>query len=229
MLFAQPGRRPGARPVPDWAKVHLELRRKGVTLMLLWHEYKRDLPRRLRLQPVQRALPAWKLHLDVVMRQEHKAGEKMFVDFPGQTVPIYDGRTGQVAMQAELFVAALGASGLIVLRVVPVPGTAALGHRPRARFFGLRGLPGDRGVRQPALGGDPPAPLRARRERHLFRDGGPLPGGDNAGPLVQTSGQGQGRNGRAIGRALGHGPAYGTAISPAWPRPTPPSPSWWPG
>jgi transposase len=48
------------------------------------------------------------------MRQEHEAGEKMFVDFPGQTLSIYDRRTGQVAMQAELFVAALGASGNLI-------------------------------------------------------------------------------------------------------------------
>ncbi len=43
MLFAQPPR-PGTRPVPDWAKVHLELRRKGVTLTLVWHEYKQTFP-----------------------------------------------------------------------------------------------------------------------------------------------------------------------------------------
>ena len=53
---------------------------------------------------------AWKRGIDVVMRQEHKAGEKLFVDFPGQKIPIYDARTGQVALQAELFVAAMGAS-----------------------------------------------------------------------------------------------------------------------
>ena len=88
-LFAPPGP-PGARPVPDWAKVHLELRRKGVTLMLLWHEYRETFPDGYAYSQFNELYRHWKLHLDVVMRQEHKAGEKMFVDFPGQTVPIYD-------------------------------------------------------------------------------------------------------------------------------------------
>lgn len=119
MLFAQPGRRPEARPVPDWAKVHLELRRKGVTLMLVWHEYKETFPDGYAYSQFNEHYRAWKRHLDVVMRQEHRAGEKMFVDFPGQTVPIYDRRTGQVAMQAELFVAALGASGYLYCELFP--------------------------------------------------------------------------------------------------------------
>jgi transposase len=118
MLFAQPGPRPEARPVPDWPKVHLELRRKGVTLMLLWHEYKQTFPDGYAYSQFSEHYRAWKLHLDVVMRQEHKAGEKMFVDFPGQTVPIYD-RRGQVAMKAELFVAALGASGFLHCELFP--------------------------------------------------------------------------------------------------------------
>lgn len=46
------------------------------------------------------------------MRQEHRAGEKCFVDFPGQRLPIYDRRTGEIAFRAELFVAVLGASSL---------------------------------------------------------------------------------------------------------------------
>ena len=47
------------------------------------------------------------------MRQGHKAGEKLFVDFPGHRIPIYDARTGQVAHHAELFVAAMGASNFM--------------------------------------------------------------------------------------------------------------------
>ena len=82
-LFAPPGPRPGARALPDWAKVHLELRRKGVTLMLLWHEYRETFPDGYAYSQFNELYRHWKLHLDVVMRQEHKAGEKMFVDFPG--------------------------------------------------------------------------------------------------------------------------------------------------
>jgi transposase len=47
------------------------------------------------------------------MRQEHRAGEKLFVDFPGQTIPIYDRKTGEVTLQAELFVAVAGASNYL--------------------------------------------------------------------------------------------------------------------
>jgi len=119
MLFAQPGPTGEPRPVPDWAKVHLELRRKGVTLMLLWHEYRETFPDGYAYSQFNELYRQWKLHLDVVMRHQHKAGEKMFVDFPGQTVPIYDRRSGQVAMQAELFVAALGASGFLYCELFP--------------------------------------------------------------------------------------------------------------
>jgi transposase len=119
VLFAKPGRRPGTRPVPDWAKVHLELRRKGVTLMLVWHEYKQAFPDGYAYSQFNELYRHWKLHLDVVMRQEHKAGEKMFVDFPGQTLPIYDQHTGEVAINAELFVAALGASGYLYCEAFP--------------------------------------------------------------------------------------------------------------
>ena len=65
---------PLGRPVPDWAKVHLELRRKGVTLMLVWHEYKQAFPDGYAYSQFNELYRRWKLHLDVVMRQEHKAG-----------------------------------------------------------------------------------------------------------------------------------------------------------
>jgi transposase len=55
----------------------------------------------------------WSTHLDVVMRQHHKAGEKLFVDFPGRRLPIYDERSGELSFEAELFVAVLGASSFL--------------------------------------------------------------------------------------------------------------------
>ena len=100
-------------PVPDWAKVHTELRRPGVTLMLLWLEHKEDFPDGYSYTQFTVHYRAWKRGIDAVMRQGHKAGEKLFVDFPGHKIPIYDARTGQVAHQAELFVAALGASNFM--------------------------------------------------------------------------------------------------------------------
>lgn len=56
--------------------------------------------------------------LDLVMRQEHKTGEKLFVDFPGQRHPIHDRRSGEVAFFAELFVAVLGASNYLYAEAV---------------------------------------------------------------------------------------------------------------
>ncbi|HUS62102.1 MAG TPA: hypothetical protein VMY34_07890, partial [Acidimicrobiales bacterium] len=56
--------------------------------------------------------------VDVVMRQDHKAGEKLFVDFPRRRIPIYDAKTGGVAFEVELFVAVLGASSLLYAEAV---------------------------------------------------------------------------------------------------------------
>lgn len=97
------------RPLPDWDWVHQEMRKKAVTLQLLWEEYKEVHPEGY--QPTQfcELYRRWKGKLDVTMRQEHKAGEKMFVDYAGQTVPIIDGSTGEIK-QAQIFVAVLGAS-----------------------------------------------------------------------------------------------------------------------
>lgn len=68
------------RTVPDWAHVHRELRRKGVTLTLLWHEYKAAHPEGFQYSWFCDQYRAWAGKLDVVMRQEHRAGEKLFVD-----------------------------------------------------------------------------------------------------------------------------------------------------
>jgi transposase len=99
------------RPVPDWAVVHREMRRPNVTLALLWEEYRNgpggrdgfgyswfcDLYRE------------WVGRLKPALRQVHPAGERVFVDFAGQTMEVIDGATGEVRC-AEVFVAVLGAS-----------------------------------------------------------------------------------------------------------------------
>ncbi len=109
-LFAQAAPPPShTRPLPDWPAVHRELRRKGVTLQLLHLEYKAAAPAGYQYSQFCRHYRRWQRGLDVVMRQEHRAGEKCFLDFAGQTLPIVDPATGEVA-EAELFVAVLGAS-----------------------------------------------------------------------------------------------------------------------
>ena len=110
LLFSSPAPAVVARPLPDWAKVHVELRRPHVTLMLLWLEHKETFPDGHAYSQFCELYRRWRRQVDVVMRQEHKAGEKLFVDFPGRQIPIYDARTGVVAFKAELFVAVLGAS-----------------------------------------------------------------------------------------------------------------------
>ena len=97
-----------ARPLPDWSEVHRELRRKSVTLSLLWQEYK-ETPEGLQYSWFCDQCRAWAGKLDLVMRQDHRAGEKLFVDYAGQTVPVVDRETGGVP-QAQVFVAVLGAS-----------------------------------------------------------------------------------------------------------------------
>jgi transposase len=109
-LFAPVAVAPTAgRAVPDWSQVHRELRRKGVTLTLLWHEYKAAHPEGFQYSWFCDQYRAWTRKLDVVMRQEHRAGEKLFVDYAGQTAEVVDQRTGEIR-QAQIFVAVLGAS-----------------------------------------------------------------------------------------------------------------------
>ncbi len=97
------------RTIPDWPHIHRELRRKGVTLTLLWHEYKAAHPEGFQYSWFCEQYRAWAGKVDGVMRQEHRAGEKLFVDYAGQTVEVVDRRTGEVR-QAQIFVAVLGAS-----------------------------------------------------------------------------------------------------------------------
>jgi transposase len=101
---------PAARTPPDFAAIHDQLRsNKYVTLQLLWEEYRQANPDGYRYSRFCELYQRWRSKLDVVLRQEHKAGEKMFVDWAGATIPVHDRLTGQV-WQAPLFVAALGAS-----------------------------------------------------------------------------------------------------------------------
>lgn len=94
---------------PDWAHVHQELRRKSVTLRLLWQEYRQTHPEGYGYSRFCQLYKRWAGCLDPVLRQVHLPGEKVFVDWAGQTVPICNSADGTVA-PAFLFVAVLGAS-----------------------------------------------------------------------------------------------------------------------
>ncbi len=98
-----------SRPVPDWKEVHLELSTKGVTLMLLWQEYLNRYPDGYSYSRFCELYRAWNKPFDARMRQHHKAGEKLFVDWSGLTADVINPATGEVR-NAEIFVAVMGAS-----------------------------------------------------------------------------------------------------------------------
>ena len=101
---------PPARSKPDFVSIHEQLRQhRHLTLQLLWEEYRQVNPDGYRYSRFCELYQRWRSKLDVVLRQEHKAGEKMFVDWAGATIHVYDRHTGE-AWQAPLFVATLGAS-----------------------------------------------------------------------------------------------------------------------
>jgi transposase len=108
-LFPDKGTSRRLVPQPDWKHVHKELKRKGVTLSLLWLEYRQEHPSGYGYSQFCHCYREWQKHLNPTMRQKHKAGEKMFVDYAGQTIPVVDAVTGEIR-QAQIFVATLGAS-----------------------------------------------------------------------------------------------------------------------
>src|SRR6516225_4663919 len=110
-LYASAGRPQGSlgKPESDWTYVHRELRRPGVTRMLLWEEYRQAEPDGYGYSRWCELYRAWEGRLSPTMRQVHPAGERMFVDYAGQTIEVIDGRSGEIR-QAQIFVAVMGAS-----------------------------------------------------------------------------------------------------------------------
>jgi transposase len=98
------------RPMPDFAEIHKELQtHKHLTLQLVWEEYKQAHPDGYQYSQFCELYRKWAKKLDLVLRQSHRAGEKLFVDYAGQTVPVVDAQTGEVT-EASIFVAVMGAS-----------------------------------------------------------------------------------------------------------------------
>jgi transposase len=129
--------RPG-RPEPDWLEVHRQRKRgKHVTLQLLHLEYKAVHPQGLSYTQFCVHYRRWRARQDVVMRLEYAAGERMFVDFAGDTVPVTDPDTGEV-WNAQVFVSVLGASGYLYVEATRSQELASwLGAHVRAvEFYG---------------------------------------------------------------------------------------------
>jgi transposase len=142
-LFTPPTFDPApARPLPDWAYVHKELKRCSMTLLLLWEEYRAAHADGYGYSRFCDLYRAWRGSISPTMRQAHGPAEKLFVDFAGDTVPIFDAAAG-TERRAHIFVAVLGASnytyaeprwseGLADWIGAHVNALAALGGVPKA-------------------------------------------------------------------------------------------------
>lgn len=109
-LYQQPTARVSAFTEPDYASVHQELKRKGVTLTLLWEEYRASAnDAAYQYTAFCTRYRAWAGKLKRSMRQTHRGGEKLFADYAGPAIPIIDAATGEIR-PASIFVAVLGAS-----------------------------------------------------------------------------------------------------------------------
>ena len=99
------------RPLPDFSEIHRELTtNRHTSLQLLWEEYRDANPGEpYSYSSFWRRYDEWRSQQDLVMRQQHRGGEKLFVDWAGAKIPVYDPETGQ-AQETSLFVAVLGAS-----------------------------------------------------------------------------------------------------------------------
>ena len=106
-LFPVAGDGTDIRPLIDWPANQTELKRRGVTLALLWQEYLAEHPAGYSYTRFCELHRAWKKTVSATMRQTHLAGEKLFVDWAGDTIGVIDPADG-VEHRARIFVAALG-------------------------------------------------------------------------------------------------------------------------
>jgi len=129
--------RSGSRPVPDPLWIHTERQRKGVTLELLHHEYLEQHPDGYRYTQFCESYRRWCKKRRLSMRQVHRAGEKLFVDYAGHKPKVVDRNTGE-EREVELFVAAFGASSFTYTEATETQRVADfLGSHNRAlAYFG---------------------------------------------------------------------------------------------
>ncbi|WP_455854519.1 hypothetical protein [Ensifer canadensis] len=112
-LFARNGVKQGTRrrTEPIWAELAVELKRPGVTLLILWEEYRASNPDGYGYSRFCELFRGFEQRLSPTMRQEHAASDKVFVDYSGKKIPIVDRKTGEIR-EAEIFVAVLGVPAL---------------------------------------------------------------------------------------------------------------------
>src|SRR5689334_23461364 len=142
-LFTAAGKKQGhrRRAEPDWAAVHRELKRKHVTLQILWDEYIERQPDGYRYSRFCELYRAWASRVSVTMRQTHAGGDKLFVDYAGDTVPVIIDRLTGKTRPAQIFVAVLGASNFTYAEASWTQGLADwIGAHTRA-FTVIGGVP----------------------------------------------------------------------------------------
>jgi transposase len=124
-LYSTAGSKQGHRrqAEPDFSQVHRELKRKHVTLSILWEEYIEQNPEGYRYSRFCELYRNWAGRLSVTMRQSHAGGDKLFVDYAGDGVPVVDRLTGEVR-QAQIFVAVMGASNFTCAEATWTQGLA---------------------------------------------------------------------------------------------------------
>jgi transposase len=128
-------------PAPDFPSIHAELQQhKHLTLQLVWEEYRAQNPDGYRYSRFCELYQRWRRQQEVVLRQEHRAGEKLFVDYAGPTIAVKDPSSGDIR-QAQLFVAVLGASNYTFAEATWTQGLGDwIGSHIRALEF-LGGVP----------------------------------------------------------------------------------------
>jgi len=106
------------RPLPDFAYIHKEIAKKGVTFELLWMEYKEENPNGYGISQFKEYYYRFKNKINPTMRQTYIPGHQMFVDYSGLTVPYYNSKTGEV-FKAQIFISVLGNSGCVFVHATP--------------------------------------------------------------------------------------------------------------
>lgn len=136
-LFPEKNKEAPARPMPEWEDVHRELSKRGVTLTLLWKEYREKHPDGYGFTQFRVYYQEWNKSHTNTMRLPRKAGEEMEVDYVGMTLAITNPETGEIS-QAQVFVATLPASNYTYAEVQPSQELAHWigGHVRAFEFFG---------------------------------------------------------------------------------------------
>jgi len=135
-----PSRKKTARPHPDWNYIHIQLKQKGMTRQLLWEEYKEQHPDGYGYTQFKEYYNRFVKTINPSMRQIHYAGDKLFVDFSGLTMPIVDSKTGEIH-KAQIFVAVLGASGYTFVHAVMSQNTEDFIECHNGAFIFYGGVP----------------------------------------------------------------------------------------